>query len=63
MKDTHTNPYREMTHNASVYPDPFIFLPERFLGPNAQPDPHPYVFGFGRRYVTNTFVLWFTKLP
>ncbi|KAL2170137.1 hypothetical protein VTG60DRAFT_5159 [Thermothelomyces hinnuleus] len=33
----------------AVYPDPDVFRPERFLGPNAAPSPHNYVFGFGRR--------------
>ncbi|KAK6331379.1 hypothetical protein TWF730_004461 [Orbilia blumenaviensis] len=31
------------------YPEPEKFIPERFLGPNKQLDPHSYVFGFGRR--------------
>ncbi|KAL0060493.1 hypothetical protein AAF712_012726 [Marasmius tenuissimus] len=38
----------------TVYPDPFSFKPERFLGPNSQldpdvQDPAKAVFGFGRR--------------
>ncbi|KAI5118225.1 hypothetical protein M0805_000721 [Coniferiporia weirii] len=39
----------QMTHDASVYHDPFNFIPERFLGKNAEPDPRNLVFGFGRR--------------
>ncbi len=33
----------------AVYPDPETFRPERFLGPNAAPNPSTYIFGFGRR--------------
>jgi len=32
-----------------LYPEPEMFRPERFLGPNPQPDPRKTVFGFGRR--------------
>jgi cytochrome P450 len=38
-----------MMHDAEVYPEPFTFKPERHIGPDAQPDPTPYVFGFGKR--------------
>ncbi|KIY70824.1 cytochrome P450 [Cylindrobasidium torrendii FP15055 ss-10] len=38
-----------MSRDRSVYPDPFKFDPERFLGPEPQQDPADYVFGFGRR--------------
>ncbi|KAJ7160375.1 cytochrome P450 [Mycena filopes] len=37
-------------HDPEVYVDPFVFNPERFLGPN--PAPHPAdvgLFGYGRR--------------
>ena len=37
------------THDPSVYSDPMAFRPDRFLGPNPEPDPHRLVFGFGRR--------------
>jgi hypothetical protein len=37
------------------YPDPHLFLPERFLDPkNTQMDPRELTFGFGRR----SFILW-----
>ncbi len=32
-----------------VYPDPELFRPERFLGPDEAPSPYAYIFGFGRR--------------
>lgn len=32
-----------------MYPNPEVFDPSRFLGPNPAPDPYDYVFGFGRR--------------
>ncbi|RAK95668.1 cytochrome P450 [Aspergillus ibericus CBS 121593] len=36
-------------HNPTTYPAPSTFNPDRFLGPNPQPDPRIYAFGFGRR--------------
>ncbi|KAF7360772.1 Cytochrome P450 [Mycena venus] len=37
-------------HDPNVYKDPFIFNPDRFLGPNPPPDPTDLgVFGYGRR--------------
>ncbi|EOA83066.1 uncharacterized protein SETTUDRAFT_155669 [Exserohilum turcica Et28A] len=36
-------------HDPSTYRDPFIFRPERFLGPEAELDPRGHVFGYGRR--------------
>ena len=41
---------RFMSHDPQVYPDPFKFNPERFLGPQPQQDPRDFSFGFGRRY-------------
>ncbi|KAF7359102.1 Cytochrome P450 [Mycena sanguinolenta] len=38
-----------MMHDETVYPDPFVFNPERFMGSNPQPDPRDFAFGFGRR--------------
>jgi cytochrome P450 len=40
---------RGMAHDPATYPDPFSFRPERFLGPNPEPDP-AFVFGFGKRF-------------
>jgi cytochrome P450 len=37
-------------HDPAVYVDPFVFNPDRFLGPH--PAPHPTevgLFGYGRR--------------
>ncbi|KAJ6500767.1 cytochrome P450 [Mycena sanguinolenta] len=38
-----------MMHDETVYPDPFVFNPERFMGSDPQPDPREFAFGFGRR--------------
>ena len=44
---------RGMTRDASMYPDPEAFRPERFLEMDAstaaKADPRNMVFGFGRR--------------
>ncbi|KAI1358522.1 cytochrome P450 monooxygenase [Xylaria arbuscula] len=37
------------THDPAVYPNPLEFDPSRFLGPNPNPDPAQYIFGYGRR--------------
>jgi cytochrome P450 len=38
---------RAITHDEKVYPRPFDFNPDRFMGPKPNPDPD-VVFGFGR---------------
>jgi fumagillin biosynthesis cytochrome P450 monooxygenase len=38
-----------MTHDPSVYKDPEVFNPSRYLGKHPKPDPRSYIFGFGRR--------------
>lgn len=45
---------RAMLHDENVYPDPFVFKPERFLTKdgkidNTTRDPRHACFGFGRR--------------
>ncbi|KAJ6192352.1 O-methylsterigmatocystin oxidoreductase [Bipolaris maydis] len=41
--------HQAFMHNPSTYRDPFIFRPERFLGPEAESDPRSHVFGYRRR--------------
>ncbi|KAK0200672.1 cytochrome P450 [Desarmillaria ectypa] len=36
-------------HDPSLYRDSMDFVPERFLGPNPEPDPREHVYGYGRR--------------
>ena len=36
-------------HDPAVFKDPYTFNPDRFLGPNPEPDTHTLAFGFGRR--------------
>lgn len=38
-----------LSMDPAVYGSPEQFRPERFLGPNEEPSPYAYVFGFGRR--------------
>lgn len=44
---------RAMTHDASVFPEPHAFTPERFLTPEGQLKPNSQIdsFGFGRRSI------------
>lgn len=48
-----------MAHNEEVYPNPFDFNPERFLGLDEDKskgiDPKNFVFGFGRRICVGQF--------
>lgn len=39
----------KMSHDKSIYTNPMTFNPERFLGPNPEPNPMDFTFGFGRR--------------
>jgi len=51
--------WRQMTHDPSTYPDPWVFKPERFLaidGQNPQKDPRDLCFGFGRRICPGGFL-------
>jgi hypothetical protein len=45
-------PSRGILHDDRLFPDPFSFKPERFIGPDVDPRVHAavdYAFGFGRR--------------
>lgn len=47
VRDIYTMLRRAILHDESVYHEPLAFKPERFLGPNPEPDP-TVAFGFGR---------------
>ena len=44
---------RAMTHDESVYPEPFAFKPERFFDKNGElnNDDQILAYGFGMRYL------------
>ena len=47
---------RAITRDESLYPEPNVFRPDRFMVPvdkeaERRRDPRSYVFGFGRRFV------------
>lgn len=42
---------RALSRDENVYPDPYDFVPERFLGEKKQQDPREFAFGSGRRQV------------
>jgi len=45
-------PFRAILHDDRLFPDPFTFKPERFIGPDVDPRVPAavdYAFGFGRR--------------
>ena len=46
-----------MTHEESVYPDPYTFKPERFFDENGKlkDEDRILAFGFGRRYLPFMF--------
>ena len=51
-----------MLHDESVYPEPDVFNPERFLkdgklDPDVRP-PEAFAFGFGRRYVLSALLFF-----
>jgi cytochrome P450 len=50
---------RAMTHDKSVYPEPFAFKPERFFDKNGDlnDDDRILAFGFGRRYFLSSTVV------
>lgn len=41
-----------LLHDPEVYAEPASFSPQRYLEPRKEPDPKPFVFGYGRRACT-----------
>jgi len=54
-----TQTIRAMTHDKSVYPEPFAFKPERFFDKNGDlnDDERILAYGFGRRYFLSATVV------
>jgi Cytochrome P450 len=52
---SHIIPYRAMTRDEHMYPEPELFNPERFMNEAGtetdSTDPKDFIFGFGRRQV------------
>ncbi|KAI1202017.1 cytochrome protein [Nemania serpens] len=44
------------THDPAVYSNPSEFNPSRFLGPNPDPDPAQYIFGYGRHICSGRYL-------
>ena len=51
--------HRGIMHDSEMYPNPFEFDPERFLGAEPQQDTLKWVFGFGRRVSVSRFNLYY----
>ena len=52
---------RTISHDPRLYPDPEVFSPERYFMPDGSwdkrvQDPANFVFGFGRRYVSERMI-------
>lgn len=53
-----------MMYDESVYPNPGVFDPERFMGAHSAPHPTSTgAFGFGRRWVAFLPFIFFSTNP
>ena len=52
-----------MTHDESVYSEPFVFKPERFLDKNGElnEDDRILAYGFGLRYLSSFAIVNFSQ--
>ncbi len=63
LRKSHLNIFRGILHDPSLYPEPMVFKPERYFSSDgtldlSSNDPEKYAFGYGRRCVLVTGLIF-----